>query len=407
MNKTLVFLTYQYPYFPGEYFIESEIQHLADSFDRVLIFPDRTQWWRSNQLARPLPKGVEYCNILDVSFWRRCWWILLAFFQVLPLTLLRKGAWPGEKRTEAASFFACCRSNFKLYAAKCSLTWMLKKHEAEGAVAYAYWRLESAAAAALLKKNSSLSALYVRCHRCDIYCLKRFPYECLVHEHADGVFPVSDDGKDYLVHEKGLSPNNIQVERLGVNIPTRPGLGSEDGLFRIVSCSSIIPVKRVQFIAEVIGKLRIPSLWTHIGDGPDLKQVEAVIARYPRHIKTQFFGRISNEEVLAHYQNEPVDLFINLSESEGVPVSIMEALSYGTAVVATNVGGSSEIIDTHFGRVVEVDSNADVISALIEEVFADTSTRDSMRSAARKKAEDLCSAKANYQGFAHMLRYGK
>lgn len=44
------------------------------------------------------------------------------------------------------------------------------------------------------------------------------------------------------------------------------------------------------------------------------------------------------------------DLFLNISESEGVPFSIMEALSAGIPVMATDVGGTAEIIDDTVGR---------------------------------------------------------
>jgi glycosyltransferase involved in cell wall biosynthesis len=40
----------------------------------------------------------------------------------------------------------------------------------------------------------------------------------------------------------------------------------------------------------------------------------------------------------------PVDVFINISMSEGVPVSIMEAQSFGLPVIATDVGGTKEIM---------------------------------------------------------------
>ncbi|NCO54621.1 MAG: glycosyltransferase, partial [Bacteroidetes bacterium] len=48
-----------------------------------------------------------------------------------------------------------------------------------------------------------------------------------------------------------------------------------------------------------------------------------------------------------------VDLFINVSESEGIPVSIMEALSAGIPVIATNVGGTNEIVNNDVGFLID------------------------------------------------------
>ena len=56
-------------------------------------------------------------------------------------------------------------------------------------------------------------------------------------------------------------------------------------------------------------------------------------------------------------------MFINLSSSEGIPVSIMEAQSFGIPVIATNVGGSGEIVVSETG--VLVDENRTEASVLL------------------------------------------
>ena len=43
------------------------------------------------------------------------------------------------------------------------------------------------------------------------------------------------------------------------------------------------------------------------------------------------------------------DLFVNMSLSEGIPVSIMEAISFGIPIIATNVGGNAEIVNDETG----------------------------------------------------------
>lgn len=56
---------------------------------------------------------------------------------------------------------------------------------------------------------------------------------------------------------------------------------------------------------------------------------------------------------------------MNLSTSEGVPVSIMEVQSYGIPVIATNVGGTGEIIDKDNGILLpSCPSLEDVVAAL-------------------------------------------
>jgi glycosyltransferase involved in cell wall biosynthesis len=50
-------------------------------------------------------------------------------------------------------------------------------------------------------------------------------------------------------------------------------------------------------------------------------------------------------ELLEFYKKNNVDLFINVSETEGIPVSIIEASSFGVVVIGTLVGGVGEILE--------------------------------------------------------------
>ena len=137
---------------------------------------------------------------------------------------------------------------------------------------------------------------------------------------------------------------------MGVNDPgflTRP---SDDGIYRIVSCSSLIPVKRLELL---ISGLKLYALenptrqieWHHIGSGPLFVETGEYANRIlPDNVKWSLPGQISNQAVLDYYNNYPVDVFVNVSSSEGVPVSIMEAQSCGIPVIAASVGGIPEIV---------------------------------------------------------------
>ena len=136
----------------------------------------------------------------------------------------------------------------------------------------------------------------------------------------------------------------IEVHHLGV---FDHGLNpeKEETEFHIVSCSNIVPVKRVPLLAEAIGKLDFKVRWTHIGDGPLRSEVEFVAEKYPEYVTCELLGVIPNAQVIRYYAEHHVDLFVNASRSEGVPVSIMEAFSFGIPVIATDVGGLHQVED--------------------------------------------------------------
>ena len=122
---------------------------------------------------------------------------------------------------------------------------------------------------------------------------------------------------------------------------------SDDGVLRLASCSSAVPVKRIHLIIEMLARSDHRIHWTHIGGGPLLEQLRQLACEKlsgKANISYEFLGAIPNKQVQQFYRDHPVDLFVNTSESEGLPISIMESLSYGIPAIATDVGGTREIV---------------------------------------------------------------
>ena len=76
-------------------------------------------------------------------------------------------------------------------------------------------------------------------------------------------------------------------------------------------------------------------------------------------------GYVSNTSLMEFYRKNHVDLFINVSETEGIPVSIMEAMSFGIPCIATNVGGVNEIVNNTNGFLVKKYFNTDQVAEFI------------------------------------------
>lgn len=90
----------------------------------------------------------------------------------------------------------------------------------------------------------------------------------------------------------------------------------------------------------------------------------------PHHIEVIFKGKLPNKQVFDFYEKTPVTLFLNVSRSEGIPVSIMEAISYGIPVVATNVGEVREIVNDKTGHLLDVNFDCKYAANLIEKNLA-------------------------------------
>ena len=121
----------------------------------------------------------------------------------------------------------------------------------------------------------------------------------------------------------------------------------------------------------------------------------------PTNVKYFFMGFQENKEIQKFYANHYIDAFVNVSQSEGVPVSIMEAESYGVPVIATNVGGTSEIVhDRQNGVLLSVDfTDADLLNA-VDDVITNA---DEYRKEALRTWETMSNASMLFPEFYKMI----
>ena len=79
-----------------------------------------------------------------------------------------------------------------------------------------------------------------------------------------------------------------------------------------------------------------------IGDGPMKKELEQLSKRYNLESKIIFLGQMNNDKAISYIKS--CDIFINPSYTEGIPTSVIEAALCKRAIIATDVGGTNEII---------------------------------------------------------------
>jgi glycosyltransferase involved in cell wall biosynthesis len=197
-------------------------------------------------------------------------------------------------------------------------------------------------------------------------------------------------------HLRSLYPDLasvVQVIPLGVISEGQVEM-SNDNVLRIVSCSYVTVVKRVEIIAEALRHMEIPVEWTHLGDGPLLNKIRDITSSLPQNIKVNFTGMIDSTQVLTYYKSQPIDIFVNVSSSEGVPFSIMEALSAGIPVFATDVGGTSDVIDDSVGKLLPPDITPLELAQSFETFYGlSQDCKKQIRSAAFSRYQSQCDAK--------------
>ena len=120
-------------------------------------------------------------------------------------------------------------------------------------------------------------------------------------------------------------------------------------------------------------------------------------------IKYCFKGQVSNEEIHKFYRENYVDCFITTSSSEGLPVSIMEAMSYGIPIIATDVGGIREMIDGNGELLSANPDQSEVANAIVSMFEKEIPEIATLRSKSRFLWEKNYNAATNAKQFASLL----
>ena len=102
-----------------------------------------------------------------------------------------------------------------------------------------------------------------------------------------------------------------------------------------------------------------------IGDGPDRDSLQALAMQLKIDHLIEFSGFKSQEEIRSALHKSAI--FVLPSFAEGVPVSLMEAMACGVPVIATNVGGVSELVQHESTGLLVAPSDAEgIVNAIIK-----------------------------------------
>jgi glycosyltransferase involved in cell wall biosynthesis len=120
------------------------------------------------------------------------------------------------------------------------------------------------------------------------------------------------------------------------------------------------------------------------GDGPDRPALEAEIARLGVDRAVELLGmREDVDHLLA-----AADLFVLSSDSEGLPMSVLEAMAAGLPVVATAVGGIPELVDHGETGLLVPPRDSAALADAIRRTAGDPQLRDRLGEASRRRARD-------------------
>lgn len=372
-------------------FMVMEQPWLVRRFDRAIMVAHQGADWLgpdptvAHQPQKPLLCGLRgFCRALFSKDVRTEWKRLRTDGQFTPVNALK------------VLLFAA-RGQTMFLAADAFLP---KEWQPEEVALYACWMSFDAYAATLMKRKYPAMQLVVRGHAFDIDVERNAvnPYlmKQAIAEEAEGLYLISQSAKaQYMQYMQGrVAQEKVHVLAFGSAgvVPEAvfpPPLHTE-GVLRIVSCAHVIPIKQVHVLLDALAAWEgVPVHWTHIGAGEGLaalqQQGEACLDQ-KENVIVRWLGSLSAAEVLRIYEEEPFDVFINTSQKEGVPVSIMEAMRCGIPAIAPSVGGLPELVSEETGWLYQPEEGAAGVCRCLQALAGETlqQTNDRRRAAARR-----------------------
>jgi len=355
MGSELFLFTASYPYGLGENWKRDELNILSQYYNSITIYPFT---YGGNNQPKSLQPNVKADHpVLDtMSHMRRHIHKIFTGgrFRFYLSELFRSQVY--KKRTWTISWLVAsiqtellCRS---MQYRKIS------DHLLQQPVLYFFWSREWAYVVPFLKKKG-FSKIFVRFHGYDLYEEREsnrgyIPFRKPLLKSLNLAVLLSEQAKKYL-HSKYPTVHFTSIVVPLGTIEKGPSHASTDGIFRIVTCSGVTEVKRLHLLTEALEFADHQIEWTHIGDGPLLENLMNQAKTLPSNVKAHFAGKMKTDEVLEFYKNNVFDLFVNVSESEGMPVSVIEAFSAHIPAIATNVGGTAVLVTPETGILLSPD----------------------------------------------------
>lgn len=413
MNSILVVLTSAFPFQNGEEFLLQET-HYYHPFKKVYIIPIMA---RDYSKCKDIPSDIEVLKLSKLPSLNP---IKKSFSCVMALrhkdvqdeisVLFKTGRFSihSIRRLLVDSY----KAHYVYQEIYNYIKAITEKYPTDGVVLYSYWMAIHAQIAVELKKRFRQLKIVTRCHGGDLYEYRYkpnyIPYRSSIFENEDKIITISENGEEYIRNTYNNYSLPVLVSRLGITpkyeIPTL-NKGRE---ISIVSCSYCIPLKRIDLIINALSEITDTDItWTHIGDGIELERLRSLSEKVmPSNVKCVFMGYVNNDEIHRLYSTGRYNVFINVSETEGIPVSIMEAMSYGLPIIATDVGGVSEmVIEGKNGFLLPKDFEIELLRKRIKDIIHMSS--DSyllMSNNSHRIWDDRFNADKNYTEFVNVLR---
>jgi glycosyltransferase involved in cell wall biosynthesis len=183
----------------------------------------------------------------------------------------------------------------------------------------------------------------------------------------------------------------------------RESLGLTDADIVIGCISRFDPVKRMELLVDALRRLRtrFPRLvLVLVGDGGEQQRIRQVVRAAGLSEQVIFTGFLENPQRIYAM----LDLYVAGSRKEGLPLSVLEAMAAGLAVVATDVPGHRDVVVPGETGLLVVPDDAAALAEAVAALLTDPARRKSLGQAGRERVRQEFSIRAMVDGTAAAYR---
>ena len=165
--------------------------------------------------------------------------------------------------------------------------------------------------------------------------------------------------------------NKIEIINNGVFIPEENTNIFTNDQINITIVSRLVSHKNIKKIIRAISDLNDPLIYLNIiGDGPELNQLQKISLESNNKDNIIFHGKLNRDDINHIFLKS--DIYIQASNYEGLPHSLLEAMSYGIPVLCTPVGECKEILGNEDrGYILDLPVSINNIKSKITEIIGE------------------------------------
>ena len=210
---------------------------------------------------------------------------------------------------------------------------------------------------------------------------------------ADRVIVLSEEWRDYFAENVMRDAGRLSVLHNGVPIPEKPcsPCSHQGVLFLGRLDANKSPDVLLRASKDVLGAC--PGMRIVLGGDGDIDRYKALAKELGIADRCDFLGWVSGEDKERLFKE--AGIYCLPSKNEAMPMSVMEAMSYGVPVITTNVGGVPQLIEDGVdGLLIDVD-DIGRLSSLLLELSISPQRRSELGLAGRSKIEGSFSVQSS------------